>query len=447
MFKRDIITYLHHWATSKNRKPLVLRGARQVGKTSAVQMFGNEFDNYLYVNLEDVLLKKVFEEALDVRLLLDTLFSLQAMPRKEGRTLLFVDEIQNSPRAILLLRYFYEQLPEVFVIAAGSLLETLIDRHVSFPVGRVEYMAVRPCSFREFLTAKGDDSVRNLIVQNPEISKSLHPKLMSDFQIYSLIGGMPEAVSNYLDNRDLTALAPIYISLLTGYMDDVEKYASKGTETNVIRTILNKGWTNAGQQITFNNFAASNYKSREMGEGFRTLERAMLLELVYPVTSANLPLVGNQRRMPKLLWLDCGLVSASAKVKQEILRAENLQEVWRGAYAEQIVGQELLTLNKDVNERRHFWIREDTHASAEVDYVYQFDNVFVPIEVKLGSNAHLRSLHRCVEEGNLSFAVRVWSEPLSVNDVTTVVGKKSFRLLNVPFYMVGMLDKLIQKYI
>lgn len=447
MFRRDIILDLQHWANRKNRKPLVLRGARQVGKTSVVQAFGNEFENYIYVNLEDNLSKKIFDEALNVRLLLNTLFSLQAMPRKAGRTLLFIDEIQNSPRAVQLLRYFYEQMPEIYVIAAGSLLETLIDRHISFPVGRVEYMAVRPCSFREFLTAKGDDAVRNLIMQNPEMSNSLHLKLMSDFQIYSLIGGMPEVVNNYLENSDLVALSPIYTSLLTGYMDDVEKYASKGTETNVLRTILSKGWTNAGQQIKFNNFATSNYKSREMGEGFRTLERAMLLELAYPVTSANLPLVGNQRRMPKLLWLDCGLVSASAKVKQEILRADNLQDVWRGAYAEQIVGQELLTLNNDVNGRRHFWIREDTHASAEVDFVYQYEDKFIPIEVKLGNNAHLRSLHRCVEEGNLSFAVRVWSEPLSVNDVTTVVGKKTFRLLNVPFYMIGMLETLIKKYI
>lgn len=447
MFRRDIILDLQHWANRKNRKPLVLRGARQVGKTSVVQAFGNEFENYIYVNLEDNLSKKIFDEALNVRLLLNMLFSLQAMPRKAGRTLLFIDEIQNSPRAVQLLRYFYEQMPEIYVIAAGSLLETLIDRHISFPVGRVEYMAVRPCSFREFLTAKGDDAVRNLIMQNPEMSNSLHLKLMSDFQIYSLIGGMPEVVNNYLENSDLVALSPIYISLLTGYMDDVEKYASKGTETNVLRTILSKGWTNAGQQITFNNFAASNYKSREMGEGFRTLERAMLLELAYPVTSANLPLVGNQRRMPKLLWLDCGLVSASAKVKQEILRADNLQDIWRGAYAEQIVGQELLTLNNDVNGRRHFWIREDTHASAEVDFVYQYEDKFIPIEVKLGNNAHLRSLHRCVEEGNLSFAVRVWSEPLSVNDVITVVGKKTFRLLNVPFYMIGMLETLIKKYI
>lgn len=447
MFRRDIILDLQHWANRKNRKPLVLRGARQVGKTSVVQAFGNEFENYIYVNLEDNLSKKIFDEALNVRLLLNTLFSLQAMPRKVGRTLLFIDEIQNLPRAVQLLRYFYEQMPEIYVIAAGSLLETLIDRHISFPVGRVEYMAVRPCSFREFLTAKGDDAVRNLIMQNPEMSNSLHLKLMSDFQIYSLIGGMPEVVNNYLENSDLVALSPIYTSLLTGYMDDVEKYASKGTETNVLRTILSKGWTNAGQQIKFNNFVDSNYKSREMGEGFRTLERAMLLELAYPVTSANLPLVGNQRRMPKLLWLDCGLVSASAKVKQEILRADNLQDVWRGAYAEQIVGQELLTLNNDVNGRRHFWIREDTHASAEVDFVYQYEDKFIPIEVKLGNNAHLRSLHRCVEEGNLSFAVRVWSEPLSVNDVTTVVGKKTFRLLNVPFYMIGMLETLIKKYI
>lgn len=446
MFNRDIITDLQLWANRENRKPLVLRGARQVGKTSVLQSFGESFDNYLYVNLEDTLSKKVFDEALNVKLLLDALFSLQAKPRKIGRTLLFIDEIQYSSRAVQLLRYFYEELPEIYVVAAGSLLETLIDRHISFPVGRVEYMAMRPCSFREFLTAKGDDAVRNLILQNPEISVSLHPKLMSDFQIYSLIGGMPEIVSSYLKNADLTALAPIYTSLLTGYKDDVEKYASKGTETNVLRTILSKGWTNAGQQIMFNNFAGSNYKSREMGEGFRTLERVMLLELAYPTTSASLPIVGNQRRMPKLLWLDCGLVSASAKVKQEILRADNLQSVWRGAYAEQIVGQELLTLTNEIDAKRHFWVREDARASAEVDFVYQFEDMFIPIEVKLGNNAHLRSLHRCVEEGNLPLAVRVWSEQFSVNDVTTVVGKKKFRLLNVPFYMVGMLDVLLNKY-
>jgi len=157
MFRRKITESLEKWANKEDRKPLVLRGARQVGKTTAVNEFGKQFDNYLYVNMERDANLKLFEETDDVHALLEMLFLSCNVKKKNGRTLLFIDEIQNSPKAVAKLRYFYEDSPEVFVIAAGSLLETMLDRHISFPVGRVEYMAMHPCSFREYLWAVGEE--------------------------------------------------------------------------------------------------------------------------------------------------------------------------------------------------------------------------------------------------------------------------------------------------
>lgn len=153
MFKRDILTNLEEWATDSHRKPLILRGARQVGKTTVVNEFSKQFDNYLPLNLEKQEASRLFDLPVPLKDLMPLLFAHCGVVRKEGRTLLFIDEIQNSAKAISLLRYFYEELPNIYVIAAGSLLENIVDIHSSFPVGRVQYLALRPCSFREFLQA------------------------------------------------------------------------------------------------------------------------------------------------------------------------------------------------------------------------------------------------------------------------------------------------------
>lgn len=272
MFKRDVIYSLEKWAKKTPHKPLVLRGARQVGKTTVVNQFGEQFDNYLYVNLEDKTLNKMFNDALNVSDLLTDLFANCGKTRQKGSTLLFIDEIQCSPAAVAMLRYFYEQLPDVHVVAAGSLLESLIDRHISFPVGRVEYMAMRPCSFREFLTATGNNPLRERIAENHSSSVSFHQKLISAFNRYALIGGMPEVVNAYIENQDLMSLNSIYDTLLQGYRDDIEKYASNHTQSNIIRYIINNGWAEAGRAITLNHFAGSEYRSREVGESLRTME-------------------------------------------------------------------------------------------------------------------------------------------------------------------------------
>lgn len=442
MFERKILVHLEQWKNDAYRKPLVLRGARQVGKTTVVNEFGKQFDNYLPLNLEKEEASALFELKIPLKDMLPLFFAHCGKKRKEGTTLIFIDEIQNSPKAISLLRYFYEELPDIFVIAAGSLLENLVDIHVSFPVGRVQYMALRPCSFQEFLGAIGEEHLLP-VLDTPATSVAFHERLIAYFNIYTLIGGMPEVVRRYAEQRDILSLESVYETLLQGYRDDVEKYTSGKLLPDVVRFILRDGWHKAGQTITLGGFAGSSYNAREIGEAFRLLEKAMLLELVYPTTATEIPATPEQKRMPKLIWLDVGLVNYAAQVQKEILGAKDILDAWRGMIAEQIVAQELLTLTDKVSQKRSFWMRGKNESSAEVDFIWVQDSQIYPIEVKSGHNAHLRSLHSFIDRSSQTIAVRVWSQPFSIDKVKTI-GNKPFILVNLPFYLVGKLNHILK---
>ena len=312
MFGRDILFHLERWKADTHRKPLILRGARQVGKTTVVNEFGRQFDNYLSLNLEKQEALALFELAVPLKDLMPLFFAHCGKIRKEGSTLIFIDEIQNSAKAVSLLRYFYEELPDIYVIAAGSLLENLIDVHASFPVGRVQYMALRPCSFREFLGAVEEEALLS-VLDRPEVTVAFHERLMLLFNVYTLIGGMPEVVQLYAERRDILSLESTYETLLQGYRDDVEKYVQGRLLPEVVRFILKEGWHKAGQAVTLGGFAGSSYNVREVGEAFRLLEKAMLLELVYPTTATDVPATPEIKRMPKLIWLDTGLVNRSQR--------------------------------------------------------------------------------------------------------------------------------------
>jgi len=441
MFYRKTIVQLRSWADNPKRKPLVLRGARQVGKTTIVELFAKEFDTFFHLNLERGADRNIFEENNSAADVLTAIYLFKNKLRKNGRTLLFIDEIQNSPKAVALLRYFYEDIPDLHVIAAGSLLETLIDRKISFPVGRVEYLAMRPCSFSEFLSALGENQLRDSLL-NVDLPAAIHAHVMKLFNDYTLIGGMPEVVASYAAKRDWVALRKIYDTIIAGYQDDTEKYAKNDTHLNVIRHILIYGWRFAGQRIKFENFANSNYKSREMGEAFRTLEKAMLLELSYPTTATGIPLIPDLKKSPKLLWVDTGIVNHVTGLQQELFGTKDISDAWRGKIAEHIVAQSLLSCNDSVLARRNFWVREVKNSQAEVDFVLQHRTRLVPIEVKSGDNAKLKSLHLFMEQSSGDMAVRFWSQPLSRDTVTLPSGKK-YTLLNVPFYYAECLEDIL----
>ena len=446
MFQREALTRLKEWKVSPYRKPLIVRGPRQVGKTTVINQFGTSFDSYVYLNLEKDSDRTAIERQMPLSHLIELLFARSRQAYKPDRALLFIDEIQNSPKTIALLRYFYEEHPELCVIAAGSLLENIVDVRASFPVGRVDYMAMRPCSFREFLTALGKEHLLYFL-DTPQDSVVCHEELMSLFNQYTLVGGMPEIVDGYSKSHDLLAQDRLYTQLLRGYMDDVEKYVSDRKMTDVVRLILGKGWQYAAQTISMGNLGNSGYQAKDVGEAFRLLEKAMLVELVYPTTATAIPAMPQVRRQPKVIWFDTGLVNFAAGVRKEMIASLNVMDVWRGRVAEHIVAQELLTQNDNIAPMRAFWMKDGGGGSAEVDFIWTVDAQIIPIEVKSGKSSHLRSLHSFIDASPVDVGVRVWSAPFSVDDVKTTIRKKPFRLINLPFYLTGSLEQIVRNTI
>lgn len=436
MYKRQLLENLQVWKENPARKPLILRGARQVGKTTLIKMFSESFDHYIYLNLDKKQDLDIFDKNDNVHTIIKILFFKHSIsPKKHSKILLFIDEIQNSSNAIKLLRYFYEEVGHIYVIAAGSLLETIIKDQVSFPVGRVEYLVLRPFSFTEFLLAKNEDVALEAIQTIP-VPEYAHHKLLELFNEYCLIGGMPEIVANYLKYNDMVRLSKIFDSLITTYLDDVEKYAKNDHKKKIIRHIIVNAVKFAGKRIKFEGFAQSNYKSKDIGECFRVLEKAFILSLVYPTTSTRIPLTENLRKSPKLQFFDTGIVNKFAGAQSSILNNEMLDDVFAGKIAEHIVGQELLSAKPDALAKNTFWVREKRQSSAEVDYVIQINDLLVPVEVKTGKTGRLRSLMEFIDRSPHSFAIRIYSGKLSIEKSKTLKGK-DFVLLNLPFYLIS----------
>lgn len=444
MFKRTAIRYLRQWAKKEERKPLVLRGARQVGKTTLVELFAKEFDTYIYLNLEEKETAELFAADYSFEdLLAGIYFKAKEKQDTHKRTLIFIDEIQNEPEAVQTLRYFYEKRPDLYVIAASSLLESLMGRHISFPVGRVEYMALHPCTFEEFLMAMGMEDLAESVAQL-QVPQSLHTYTLDLFMKFMIVGGLPEAVANYVQHQDFVRLNGVFNSLLSGYRDDVEKYASKPREQDAIRYILNYGWTFAGHRIQFAKFTSSSFKSADVSNAFRTLEKTLLLELVYPQTTASFPILPDLKKSPKLLWLDTGLVNYVAGMQEDLLFSADSDELWNGDIAEHVVAQELLGATVNFGEKRMFWVRDAKNSQAEVDFLIRYKSHLLPIEVKTGSNSKLKSLHLFMEESKEKVALRLWNGPMT-SDVITKQNGDSFTLYDIPLYYAGHLPAFLEE--
>ena len=442
MFKRHIIQELEAWKNSHRRKPLILRGARQVGKTTAVHLFASSFEQYIYLNLEKKEDRDPFLKYDSTDDLLAAIFFTKEMNRTSSDTLIFIDEIQESPKAISMLRYFYEEYPQYYVIAAGSLLEALFDNSVSFPVGRVEYRILRPLSFEEYLYAMGETTALEQYNTIP-IAPFAHDKLLTLFHNYTLIGGMPEVVAAYAETRELIKLKPIYESLIQSYLDDAEKYAKNPNQTQIMRHAIRSCFFEAGKRIKFQGFGRSNYGSREIGEVLRTMEKAMLIHLVYPTTQTSMPFLSDLKRSPRLHILDTGMLNYFAGIQNLIFGVSDLNSVYQGHIAEHIVGQELLAKQKNILESLRFWVREKKDSVAELDYLCNISEEIIPVEVKSGATGRLRSLHLYMNECNCNLAIRLFAGKVTIDDIITPKGKR-YRLLSIPYYLTGKLDEYIK---
>jgi len=445
MYKRNIISELRKWRTSPERKPLVLRGARQTGKTTTVELFSADFSQFIHLNLERTTDKELFLRYNTVQETLQAIFfQSNKSIDLQSDTLLFIDEIQELPEAVQMLRYFYEDFPRLNVIAAGSLLENMIGKTINFPVGRVEYKILRPMSFSEFLAASDEKSVLEQY-ENLPLNDFAHDKLLTFFHTYTLIGGMPEIIVNYFKNKDLTTLTNHYESLLGTYFNDVEKYAKNASQIQVFRHAIRSIFYEAGRRIKFAGFGASNYGSKEMGEVLRILEQAMLLHLVFPTTQTESPFMPDIKKSPRLQVLDTGMLNFFSGLQKELFGTRDLNALYQGKITEHIVGQEFLAAKYNLMNELRFWVRDKKQSDAEIDFLFPVDGEMIPVEVKSGASGKMRSLHQYIDNSKADFAVRFYAGKVNLEEHKTIDGKM-FKLLSLPYFLSGKLEEYVKHF-
>ncbi len=445
MFNRKITGLLEGWKNKKDRKALIIRGARQTGKTTAVDMFSKGFANYIYLNLELFKDRDIFKEELDIGEIFQAIIVLKNIDLKPGRTLLFIDEIQNSPAAVKMLRYFYEEKKELFVIAAGSLLDAVLNReNISFPAGRVEFLRIYPLSFDEFLGAKNETKILKIYDSVP-LKEFARAKLMKLFREYVSIGGMPGIVREYLGTGAIEPPESLYESLRTAYLNDSEKYARNPAIKEVIRHCLETIPYSAGKRVKFQGFGNSSYKTREVKEALKTLELAMIVSIIHPTTAVEAPAAPDYRKSPLLQFIDTGLLNYSAGILPSYPVFNSLHPSYRGLMLEHAVRQEIISADMVSGRKPAFWVREKKGSTSEVDIVLNHENFLIPVEVKSGSAGKLKSLQQFMENAPHSFAARLYDGELSVQESRTPSGKK-FTLLNLPYFLAGRLSEYIAEY-
>ena len=347
-----------------------------------------------------------------------------------GRTLLFIDEIQAYPKAVSALRYFYEQTPELHVIAAGSLVElTLNASGLSMPVGRIQYLYMKPMSFEEFLIAQGQEVTVEALGNDREsfTDPVVHDALLSRVRQYLMIGGMPEVVAEYRESGNYERCRQIQTSLLQTYRDDFNKYVRLGRQENV-----GKVFQSAIQQVG-NKFKYARVDpdepSRNIKNALELLTMAGVYHKVIRSSADGLPLGANtNERFFKVLFLDVGLMQNLCGLATDIIRERDLMGIYQGALMEQFVGQELIAC-QDCFDRPalYYWAREARNSSAEIDYVCQSGTNLVPIEVKAGKTGRLKSLHRFLQEKREGWGIKISAAPLQYEKP----------VLSIPFYMVN----------
>ncbi|HUW91908.1 MAG TPA: AAA family ATPase [Bacteroidales bacterium] len=446
IFNRTIEKLLKDWKMKSNRKPLIIRGARQVGKTTCIRKFSESYNYSISLNLEKASDLAYFNIFNDIRPLLESLFLSANIPMSSlNETLLFIDEIQESPKALQMLRYMHEEFPELHVIAAGSLLEFAMKKVKSFPVGRVEYIYLHPLNFQEFLEASGHHAAIEQLNKTP-LDTYAHKPLLNLFNQYAIIGGMPEIVNTYIEKKSITELPAVYESIWSTYKNDIEKYASNETERKVIKHIISTAHYYVDQRIKFQNFGQSNYRSREVGEAFRNLDDARIIQLIYPATDIEVPVKPDLRKSPRLQFLDTGIINHKLGIQAEMLAFADLSNSYKGAIIPHLVMQELISLNTMKFKKPLFWVRDKKQSSAELDILYSYRDKVIPIEIKSGRTGTLRSLHQFIERCDHPFAVRLYAGEYNVMETKTP-GGKSYFLMNLPYFLGTRLPEYIDHFV
>ena len=379
------------WKSSSRRKPLIIRGARQVGKTWLVEkILSREFDHCVTVDLEIQRdLHRYFEQNLEPKSILKGLEFVtgRIIP---GKTLLFLDEIQACPRAIMALRYFYEKIPELHVVAAGSLLEFAFGE-ISIPVGRVQYLHMHPMTFYEYLIALGKETMAELtLVKQDDVNEYLQQDILAELKNYFFVGGMPEAVKTYRDTDSLIEVFSVQSEIIDSYREDFSKYTPR-VDISCLDAVFLNAAKSVGEQLKYTHLnTAHSYHTNH--KAFDLLVKARVLHKIPACNPSGLPLGAtvNQKKF-KACMLDIGLLQrlCHVSVDSEIAH-DNLLSIYRGKLAEQFVAQELLAWH---SRELFYWARNAKNSNAEVDYLAVRNGEIYPVEVKSGPGGKLKSLH------------------------------------------------------
>lgn len=449
---RAALTDLQAWRDRHDHKPLIVRGARQVGKSALVrELARTSFEVLAEVNFErDAELGGLFA-CNDPRRIASVLEARLGRPIQPGSTLLFLDEIQAAPAVLPCLRYFYEQMPDLHVVAAGSLLEFLLgEPHFSMPVGRVEYLHLGPMVFEEYLQAIGSGGLARFLAglaPGDDLPLAIHGPCLDAFREFLVVGGMPEAVAARARNRPWSEVEAIHHGLLATYRDDFGKYGRRAHPER-LRKVFTRLPALVGQRFKYANVDRDE-RSTELARALDHLCLARVAHRVVHSSANGVPLGAESREQAfKVLFLDVGLQSAALGLRlDEIAGAKDVM-VHAGAACEQFVGQHLLYSLPSYREPElYFWSREKANAAAEIDYVLAEARQVVPVEVKAGKTGTLKSLHYFLREKGLAFGVRLNADTPSLLDAATALpdGRNiRFRLLSLPLYLVGQVRRMVR---
>lgn len=448
--KNEIL--LKEWHKRDHKKPLIIRGARQTGKTCMIEQFGRQnYSHMVVINFDkEPELKLMFKRRKPIEIVRE-LEVIKNIPIASQKTLLFIDEIQDCPEAIKKLRYFYEDLPDYHVIAAGSLLEFVLERKkISFPVGRVEFQYLYPLSFEEYLGGCHETGLLKILKEirpHENISVNIHERLRQLLGEYLLIGGMPEVQTLFFETRRYRDADFIKESILETYRDDFKKYYKRVNVDNLdlIFRVAPK-WI--GKRLNLSKMHPGQLKSREAGVAINLLQRAMILFRVECSKDVSFPLTPHVKTQPKLIFLDLGLVQYVNRISQEIILGENYHCAYKGAFAEQLVGQELLSVLGSLHRPELFhWQRKDSTSMAEVDYLFPFKSHILPLEVKAGFGSSLFSLHQFMFRNKCPLALRVYDGPLDLREIRIAQPQIKYKLLSIPLYMIAQTQRLVNEVI
>lgn len=446
-YKRIIDHYLSEWAARSVHKPILLRGARQVGKSTAVQHLGETFKYYVEINLEkQTSYKDLFLKDLNVKRIVPQMAAMCGIPIVPNETLLFIDEIQESPEAIMALRYFKEDMPGLHVIAAGSLLEFVLDDIPTFGVGRIHSMYMFPMTFDEFLLANGEHllmEARGQANVEAPLPTPLHDKLVGLIRTFMLVGGMPEAVAKWVETHDFLQCQEVQDDIITGYEADFPKYKKK-VDPRLMMVTMKSAATQVTKKFVYSRVPGE-YKTAEVKKAIDLLIKAGILIPVTHTSGNGLPL-GDEadEGIRKMLLLDTGLMlrllnmtmGDTSAITAQILTATASDMVNKGPIAEMLAGLEMLHyLTPNLHHDLYYWVRQAKNSTAEIDYLLPWNMKVLPFEVKAGVQGGMRSLWDFMREKKLDHAVRCSLENFGEFDYIDAEDESTVRHVDIcPLY-------------